>query len=54
MPCPCGVSLVRALFLVATADHKVEREEVDEIRRIADYLWIDRRTFNDIRLTFVK
>ncbi len=48
------INLIRALFLVAAADHQVSPEEVEEIRRIADFLWVHRREFNDIRLAFVK
>jgi uncharacterized tellurite resistance protein B-like protein len=40
--------------MVAAADGTVSDDEVEEIRRIADYLWIDRREFNDIRLAYVK
>ncbi len=42
--------LLWAMFHVATADGRLDASEVDGIRRIADFLWIDRRTFNDVRL----
>jgi uncharacterized tellurite resistance protein B-like protein len=48
------VQLVRALFTVAAADREIRDEEVDEMRRIADLLWVDRREFNEIRLSFVR
>lgn len=42
--------LLEALFIVAAAEGGVAAAEVEEIRRTADFLWIDRRTFNEIRL----
>jgi len=42
--------LVEALFAVAMADGELDERELERVRRISDYLWIDRRTFNDIRL----
>lgn len=47
---PTRTKLLEALFHVAYAEDGASEAEIDEIRRIADFLWIDRRTFNDIRL----
>lgn len=44
------LDLLNALFRVADADGTISDAEVDEIRRIADFMWIDRREFNDLRL----
>ena len=42
--------LLDALFVVAYSEKGADDSEIDEIRRIADFLWIDRRTFNEVRL----
>lgn len=47
------IRLLEALFAVAAADGDVAAAELDTARRIADFLWIDRRTFHEVRLRVV-
>jgi uncharacterized tellurite resistance protein B-like protein len=42
--------LLGCLFAVAKADGKIGEDELREIRLVANFLWIDARSFNDIRL----
>jgi uncharacterized tellurite resistance protein B-like protein len=42
--------LLGCLFAVAKADGRIDEDELREIRLVANYLWIDARSFNDVRL----
>lgn len=42
--------LLDAAFAVAAADGTIGEGELEELHLISNFLWIDRRTFNDIRL----
>jgi uncharacterized tellurite resistance protein B-like protein len=41
--------LLGCLFSVAKADGRIDEDEMREIRLAANYLWIDARSFNDMR-----
>lgn len=45
--------LLGCLFAVAKADGRIGEDELREIRLAANYLWIDARSFNDIRMRAV-
>lgn len=42
--------LLGCLFAVAKADGSIGEDEMREIRLIANYMWIDARTFHDLRV----
>ena len=44
------VKLVRDLFSVAWADHKLEHPEIETIRKIANLLWLDHKDFIQAKL----
>jgi uncharacterized tellurite resistance protein B-like protein len=46
--------LLDAAFAVAAADGEVGKGELEELRLISNFLWIDPRAFNDIRLRWVR
>jgi uncharacterized tellurite resistance protein B-like protein len=48
------VRLLEALFTVAASDGEIHPRELETARRIADFLWIDRRTFHDTRQRVVR
>jgi len=46
--------LLDAAFAVAAADGTVSNEELEELRLISNFLWIDPRDFNEIRARWAK
>lgn len=46
--------LLDAAFAVAAADGKMGKGELEELRLLSNFLWIDPRTFNDIRLRWTR
>jgi uncharacterized tellurite resistance protein B-like protein len=46
--------LLDAAFAVAAADNEISEPELEELRLISNYLWLDPRTFNRIRLKWTR
>ncbi|TVZ56570.1 DnaJ like chaperone protein [Lutibacter sp. Hel_I_33_5] len=52
MPHASRLQLIHFLFGIAKADNFVETSEVDEIKKIAGYLYINQRDFDSIKAMF--